>query len=306
MTRRILTSLIGVALAVALPSIALAGRNASGTFSVNPGAGTWPFVTGTSINSTTMNSIFSDFSTTFTDSLSRSGKGAMQAPLACTDGSASFPSITFNNELTSGWYRIGTNDVGLSINGVKRWEHNTLGQIETGWLQVAGTVTVASTLSVTGAASVGPLTLTSTITGLTRQGLPTVGQQVSTSSGTFSTASNTAVDVTNLSVTITTSGRPVLVMLESDGNAAGALGTNTAGASLRITFLRDASVISDVNVFAQIGIPDYKALTQIPPSILKLDTPPAGTYTYKVQAWNSAVGTGSVYVTNAQLAVFEL
>lgn len=151
MPRRLTASTAWVILVVALamaPSVASAGRNSSGTYTISPGAGSWPFVTGTAISSTTMNSILSDLATGMTDSLARSGKGGMNAPLQCTDGSASFPSLTFSNETTSGFYRIGLSDVGLSLGGTKRWEHTAGGQIETGWLQVAGTATVSDVLSV--------------------------------------------------------------------------------------------------------------------------------------------------------------
>ena len=42
------------------------------------------------------------------------------------------------------------------------------------------------------------------------------GVQISSSSSTFSTTSLSPTDVTNLSVTITTTGRPVLLMLQPD------------------------------------------------------------------------------------------
>jgi hypothetical protein len=141
--RRLLAITLGVALA-GIGTIALAARDSGGTYSRPSGN---PVTTGTPITSTWANNLTADIATEITDSLSRSAKGPMLAPLKCTDGTVSLPSLTFNNETSTGFYRITTNDVGLSIGGTKRWEHTTLGQIETGWLQVAGTTTVGSTLT---------------------------------------------------------------------------------------------------------------------------------------------------------------
>jgi hypothetical protein len=121
-----------------LPAVALAGRNISGVYSLPAGN---PVVTGTKITTTWANSTLGDLGTELTNSLSRDGYGGMRQPLQCTDGNAGGPSITFGNETTTGFYRIGASDVGLSVGGTKRWEHTAAGQIETGWVQVAGTVT---------------------------------------------------------------------------------------------------------------------------------------------------------------------
>src|SRR3990172_5065278 len=49
-----------------------------------------------------------------------------------------------------------------------------------------------------------------------RSNLPAVGQQTSSSCGFWSTGSQTLTDVANLSVTLTTTGRPVILILQSD------------------------------------------------------------------------------------------
>lgn len=67
-------------------------------------------------------------------------------------GSAAEPELTWGDDTNSGLYLIGADNVGLSLGGTKRWEHTTAGQLETGWLQVLGTMTV------TGAATFGPVT----------------------------------------------------------------------------------------------------------------------------------------------------
>jgi hypothetical protein len=146
--RKAIATTVGVALGVALAAagtVALAARNSSGTYS-----NTAPtFVSGTAINSSVFNTQFADYAAALTDSVSRSGKGGFQAPAQCVDGVAGLPGLTFGLEPTTGFYRIGTNDVGLSIGGVKRWEHTAAGQIETGWAQFAGTVTIGGVLTIT-------------------------------------------------------------------------------------------------------------------------------------------------------------
>jgi hypothetical protein len=95
---------------------ALASRNSSGTYTPTT-TGTYPFVSGTTISSSTMNGLFSDLSTEMTDSLSRSGKGGMLAPIRVPDGSATAPSHSFTSETGSGLWRAGSSDVRMSVNG---------------------------------------------------------------------------------------------------------------------------------------------------------------------------------------------
>lgn len=100
---------------VVLPVAAFGARNASGTYSLPAGN---PVVTGTTISSTWANNTLSDLKTEMTDSLSRSGKGAMLAPLQLSNGTSGAPSLTFGSETTTGWYRAGAADVRLYIAGV--------------------------------------------------------------------------------------------------------------------------------------------------------------------------------------------
>jgi hypothetical protein len=90
-------------------------RNSSGTYS--PPAGQ-PAVSGTAISSTAHNALVSDLSTEVTDSLSRSGKGAMLAPLRVPDGTVAAPAVAFSAEPGSGVYRAGAGDVRVARLGV--------------------------------------------------------------------------------------------------------------------------------------------------------------------------------------------
>lgn len=94
-------------------------RNSSGTYSL-PNT---PVVSGTPISSTDENATRSDVATEMTDSLSRSGKGGMNAPLRVPDGTVSAPSLSFTNETGTGFFRSAANDIKLAIGGtaLMRW-----------------------------------------------------------------------------------------------------------------------------------------------------------------------------------------
>lgn len=63
------------------------------------------FVGGTTIVAADVNSDLSDIASEMTDSLSRSGKGGMTAPLRVANGSAAAPSYAFTNDTGVGIYR---------------------------------------------------------------------------------------------------------------------------------------------------------------------------------------------------------
>lgn len=107
--------------------LAQASRNSSGTYSLyTPGN---PVVSGTTISSSWANSTLSDIQTEITNSLDRSGRGGMLAPLQLYDGTVSAPGLTFVTDTDSGLYRIGANDLAMAVNGVKTQEWATTGAI---------------------------------------------------------------------------------------------------------------------------------------------------------------------------------
>ena len=140
---------------------------------------------------------------------------------------------------------------------------------------------------------------------VTRPKLAAVGQQISSSSGTFSTTSGSATDVTNLSVSITTTGRPVMLMIQPVNavDFGGYLINRVAAGTIaraNIIIARDGVAI----LKTQLGY-DNGALTLIIPSGQTfLDTPAAGTYTYKVQA--QIVTDGDITVARCVLVAYEL
>lgn len=162
----------------------------------------------------------------------------------------------------------------------------------------------------------GPVRLsdnTNAVTGqLPRANLPTVGQQVSSSTTTFSTASTSYVDVTNATVTITTTGRPVMIGLTADGSTNDsflmAISSNTGTALPDINFkLLEGSTTIGVYQLRSTAYAFVSGGNTMWPvsSIVHFYVPAAGTYTYKLQAkGNNAVS--SAYVSYAKLYAYEL
>jgi len=134
--------------------------------------------------------------------------------------------------------------------------------------------------------------------GITRSNLVPVGQQVSSSSGSFLTSSTSFVNVTNLNVTITTTGRPVMVFLTSDGSG------NVANISNQNV---NDYVIIEITGGAKTYITNFggAANTAVPSSSVQFfDTPSAGTYTYQVQMKSQSGGAQGLI--NSVLVAYEL
>lgn len=109
--------LFGLALGFGLsqaPLTAEASRNAAGTYSL-PNS---PVVSGSVITSAGYNTTLSDLRTEMTDSLSRSGKGAMLAPLEIINGSVGTPAFSFDSDNDTGIYRPDAGDIGFAVDGV--------------------------------------------------------------------------------------------------------------------------------------------------------------------------------------------
>lgn len=145
-----------------------------------------------------------------------------------------------------------------------------------------------------------------------------LGQQISASCGLFTTASTSYVDVTNLSVSITTTGRPVMCMLVPDGGSisaevgsegAFAGGVNNLAPYCGVRILRDAVTVGETAVQAAIALTNLylnNLYTRVPPgAITAIDTPIAGTYTYKIQAFKGATSS-NVQIQYCKLVAFEL
>ena len=150
----------------------------------------------------------------------------------------------------------------------------------------------------------GSTVATFSSTGLTRASLQALGHQLSSSCGTFTMSSGTPTDVTNLTVNITTHGRPVFLILISDSSfgSVGA-GDTTDICTATIYFCRAGSAISQQSIKSQMNgsSANIAALSLPPGAFSHFDPVAAGTYAYKVQA--SGSGTS---VLNCKLLAFEL
>jgi hypothetical protein len=241
--RRTLSIAVAVAVGIILAgvgTVALATRNISGVYSLPDGN---PVVTGTKITTTWANGTLGDIGTELTNSLSRDGYGGMRAPLQCTDGNAGAPSITFGTETTTGFYRIGSNDVGLSIGGTKRWEQTASGMTETGWATFSGTVTTpAVTSSGVRLQLIAPATFDTEISAST-----TVGFVVK-ADGTNDNKSRRLVNVAD-----PTSAQDAVTKAYADSIVAVATTTITAGSNWTLNFSRASKRAGIVTVNISLG-----------------------------------------------------
>lgn len=119
----------------------------------------------------------------------------------------------------------------------------------------------------------------------------------SSSCGAFSTTNTSFVGVTNLSAGITTSGRPVMLMLKSDGSGNGSSFRNDSTNGGELRFLRNGAEVGRVFV-GGVAFRSASTLHYVDTSLS------AGSYTYTVEARSI---TGAVTQVNYyKLVAFEL
>lgn len=140
---------------------------------------------------------------------------------------------------------------------------------------------------------------------ITRAQEAAVGQQISSSSGSFATSSATLSAVTNLSVGITTSGRPVMLMIQDDGSTNESFIGLVSGANTSVS--ADYALFRGTTQLTLMIIENNNASqTFVPPSsLIFLDTPSAGSYTYTLKAACSN-GSSNAFVRNSVLVAYEL
>lgn len=134
---------------------------------------------------------------------------------------------------------------------------------------------------------------------------------ISSSSGTFTTTSTTYVAVTNLSVTITTNGRPVMLMVQADGTAniltigSNSDGITGIGSRIWFSFVRGTTRLGEQYIWQNdylTGVAQTGRNYSAPCSLL--DAVAAGTYTYTVEIKTSTNQTGEC--SNAKLVAYEI
>jgi hypothetical protein len=134
------------------------------------------------------------------------------------------------------------------------------------------------------------------------------GVAVSSGCGAFTSSSASYTDVTNLTVTIKTSGRPVFVGLVSDptdNNTLGIQGVSVTQASARVKLLRGTTTIAIYTVESANTAASATINLFVPASsVHAIDAVSAGTYVYKVQVQKVA-GT-TVFCAYAKMVAYEL
>lgn len=132
----------------------------------------------------------------------------------------------------------------------------------------------------------------------------------STAASAFFSTSTSYTDITNLSVSITTTGRPVVIVLQpstSDSRISCSSSSNaTPSWSCYFRVLRGSTNVG--TNFVSYQYPDNASDTVVglPGSVVHVvDTPSAGTYTYKVQ-WRGTGEDPQLFVNNYSLMVYEL
>ena len=69
------------------------------------------------------------------------------------DGSAAAPGLAFEDDTNSGWYRIGSDNVGLTLGGTKRIDYGTAGMSVTGTMTGSGILSIDDTTESTSGTS---------------------------------------------------------------------------------------------------------------------------------------------------------
>lgn len=196
-------------------------------------------------------------------------------------------------EIAADWLNALQNEIAAVITGLG----GTLDKANSGQLSAA----IASLFPV--------ITANIAAGAVTRAKLAALGHQVSSSSGNFTTGSGSYVDVTNLTVTITTSGRPVVLRLVPDGDVTHVSQLSASRSNVAtgffIAILRGSTKIYESFVGVQSGSAGTPSSIQLPPSVVQgFDDVVAGTYTYKVQVF--ALNTGdTVGVAYSKLVAYE-
>jgi len=149
-----------------------------------------------------------------------------------------------------------------------------------------------------------------------RNRLVDLGQQLSSSSGAFTSTNTSFVDVTNLSVSITTNGNPVFLQIIGGETAVSTwVGVQTASDvsanECRWRFTRGGSDISgSMRIRVELDVSTSKPQFKMPPSVLSfVDTDGGGglaaaTYTYKLQV--QSVSSTTCEVERVKLVAYEL
>lgn len=144
----------------------------------------------------------------------------------------------------------------------------------------------------------------------TSQTAPVGGIMLSPSSGSFSSSSTTAVNVINLSGTLVTLGRPVMINIEPAAAAIAAIQTENVSSGgipappMNFKLLNGATLVAQWSAGAtDTPIGNFFA---VPASFSVKDYPTAGTQSYDLQVFVTNPGGYTIFITNCVLTAYEL
>ena len=253
-----------------------------------------PAVVGTPISAADWNDFITDLEAALTDTLRASSQaftGQVEFDPTAPEGA---PAVTFTGDLNTGIFQKAADEVGISTGGTERMLVKNAGVDVTGVLDVSGDTTVGGDITVTGV--------------VIESGR--AAMQESASSVTFShtgDTTETAIDdgANPITLTITSTGRPIMVGLQPVG-AAGLFGSQLscvadAGGERTSTFRlkRDGTAIAQ-SVLVAAASTRVSCL-----GLMMMDVPAAGahTYTATVQGSNNAATTVATYM---KIVAYEL
>jgi hypothetical protein len=294
-------------------------RDANGNVTLPAGN---PVVSDTDITTSWGNTTMADLATMAQDSLSRTGKGGMLVPFKNLDGTTAAPGITFTNQTGTGFSRSSLG-IAISIAGTRiaRWITGGLSlvaglfrsEVADGATAVAFTLDTDNDLTTAGAKLLsiqnkGVEKFAVDKDGNITVGLPALNRVISNSSGAHINITGDTLwhDIPNLTVTITTSGNPVHILVEHDGSASTADFSATIAAvtpsGVDYRFLRDGT---DEMAHGQIYVIGANNAGSQAPYLGAIDVVPAGTYTYVVQM-KCFEATTKGYMRYMKLTAYEM
>ncbi len=106
-----------------------------GTFSINTTG--QPVVDGTTISTSVFNALTADLATGLSTCMLKDGTQTATAGIGFYAGTVSLPGIYFGTDTATGFYRIGLNNTGFSINGTKLLDLSSANMALTGLMDIS-------------------------------------------------------------------------------------------------------------------------------------------------------------------------
>lgn len=286
-------------------------RETDGTYTLPTGTVT-PAVTGTAISSVDFNALVDDIAATLQDSLSRTGDGGMEVPLKFAGGTDAAPGITFDGDTDTGIFSDVANELAITAGGAESARFTATGVVIPGTLDVDDVLYANATSEFTGAATfTAKPVLSAGITGILIGDLPT-GALDSTAVNAAGALSSTALaELPGVAVTLTTSGRPVLVSFNASGVSLTADAGGVRTAEMNLQRSDDAGVTwAAISAGAEGPGKTYvsaPASTTIHCSgFTVVDTAAAGAHTWRIVYKVSNAAAGLYMSTLAAITAVEL